>query len=73
MNWTTIFVFVAGQIVASIVGGVALYVAIRSDLTRVQANIEHLKDFDTLILERADDAHARIDSLYAKLQRKSTA
>lgn len=61
-----------GPVIGGLAAAIGVYAAIRSDLARLNANVEHLKEFDTLILERADDAHARIDKLMAMRNRNST-
>lgn len=75
VNWTAVALFAAGQLIASIIAGVGLYVAIRVDMARVNERValglEALKASDSLILERADDAHSRIDRIYERLTRST--
>lgn len=61
-----------GPIIGGLAAAVGVYAAIRADLARLNANDEHLKELSTLILDRADDAHARIDKLMASRNRDST-
>lgn len=75
VNWTAVAIFIVGQVIATIVGGTALYIAIRVDLARMNERInlglEAMRERDSLILDRADDAHARIDEIFARF-RKTT-
>lgn len=50
---------IVGPLVSALIGGIAAYVAIRSDLAALKARMDHAE-------KSASEAHGRIDSILMK-------